>query len=190
VDAGELIALLANTKRLRIFADDPYVEPLEAQVVNFFYEESAWQDGFSVTSLVKIKDTCPAGRQITLLVNYETKSSSPIVRTVTWGKIILTVADGVSGLKSGYLDKQNIQPVYPMPMESTVTFSLDNQYPHHIEIINLQGENITVSDIPKGIDRFLWDGKALNGTEASPGYYVYKISAGDDIVYTGKLIKR
>ena len=90
ISAGEQIMLYEKTHRLRLYTDDPYVaandEKLADEVLPSF-----WPDGFTLSSVVKIADNCPAGHEIEFLASYDTKTWNPIHRTVTWGKVKIKV---------------------------------------------------------------------------------------------------
>jgi len=91
VSAGEQIMLYQNGHRLRLYTDDPYViagdEKLFDEVL-----PAVWPDGYTLSSVVKIADNCPAGHEIEFMAHYETKTYMPIHRIVKWGKVIIKVA--------------------------------------------------------------------------------------------------
>jgi enterochelin esterase-like enzyme len=92
-NAGEQIMLYEKGHRLRLFTDDPYVftdgEKLVDEVL-----PAVWPDGFTLSSVVKIADDCPAGHKIEFLTQYETKTNMPIHRCVEWGKVKIKVEKG------------------------------------------------------------------------------------------------
>jgi len=90
VSVGEQIMLYENGNRLRLYTDDPYVinsyEKLADEIL-----PATWPDGYTLSSVVKIADNCPAGHEIEFLAHYETKTYMPIHRQVTWGKVKIKV---------------------------------------------------------------------------------------------------
>jgi len=90
VEAGEQVMLYENGRRLRLYTDDPYVETASETV---FAEtlKGIWPDGYTVSSIVKIADNCPAGHTIEFLCNYETNTHMPLRRDVHWGKVSIRI---------------------------------------------------------------------------------------------------
>lgn len=90
VAPGESIMLYEKEHRLRLFCDDPYVVTAKETLVNEFLP-GQWPDGFTLSSVVKIADNCPAGHEIEFLAHYETKTFMPMYRQVKWGKVKIRV---------------------------------------------------------------------------------------------------
>jgi hypothetical protein len=90
ISAGEQIMLYEKTHRLRLYTDDPYVVAADEKLADEVLP-SFWPDGFTLSSVVKIADNCPAGHEIEFLASYDTKTWNPIHRTVTWGKVKIKV---------------------------------------------------------------------------------------------------
>jgi len=90
VSAGEQIMLYENGHRLRLFTDDPYVINGDEKQADEVLP-AVWPDGYTLSSVVKIADNCPAGHEIEFLAHYETKTFMPIHRLVKWGKVIIKV---------------------------------------------------------------------------------------------------
>jgi hypothetical protein len=90
VAAGEQIMLYEKDHRLRLFTDDPYVIASDEKLVDEVLP-AFWPDGFTLSSVVKIADDCPAGHIIEFLAHYETKTYMPIHREVKWGKVKIVV---------------------------------------------------------------------------------------------------
>lgn len=91
VAPGEQIMVYTNSHRTQLFSDDPYVDYLSEKLHDEMIP-AVWDDGVTLSSIVKISDECPANHKIELLSRYETKVFDPIEREVKWGKIILTVS--------------------------------------------------------------------------------------------------
>ena len=90
VAPGESVMLYEKDHRLRLFTDDPYVMTRdEIRITEFL--PAKWPDGFTISSVVKISEDCPAGHEIEFLAHYETKSFMPMYRNVTWGKVRIRV---------------------------------------------------------------------------------------------------
>ena len=89
--AGERIMLYENGHRLQLYDDDPYViDKEERQITELLPAE--WPDGYTLSSVVKISDDCPAGHEIEFLAHYETKTFMPMHREVTWGKVKICIS--------------------------------------------------------------------------------------------------
>jgi len=89
-EAGEQILCYHNGHRLRLYTDDPYIETRSERLFDEYVPGGHWDDGVTLTSIVKIADNCPSGHTIEFLSNYETKIW-PIIRRVHWGKVKITV---------------------------------------------------------------------------------------------------
>jgi len=89
-EAGEQIMVYQNGHRLRLYTDDPYVETRSERLFDEYVKGGHWDDGVTLTSIIKIADNCPSGHTIEFLSNYETKIW-PIIRRVHWGKVKITV---------------------------------------------------------------------------------------------------
>ncbi len=88
---GEEIMIYTNGHRVQVFTDDPYVAHLSERI----YDEmtpAKWDDGITLSSIIKISADCPINHKIELLARYETKVFEPIEREVEWGKIVLEVS--------------------------------------------------------------------------------------------------
>lgn len=90
VSPGERVMLYEGDHRLRLFSNDPYVVQSEEKLIDEFLP-GQWPDGFTLSSVVKIADNCPAGHEIVFLAHYETKTFMPMYRQVKWGKVKLRV---------------------------------------------------------------------------------------------------
>jgi len=90
VTAGEHIMLYENGHRLRLYTDDPYVIASDEKLVDEVLP-AVWPDGYTLSSVVKIADNCPAGHEIEFMAHYETKTYRPIHRIVKWGKVKIKV---------------------------------------------------------------------------------------------------
>lgn len=87
---GEQIMVYTEGHKLRLFTDDPFVvgemETLIDEVL-----PAKWPDGFTVSSVIRIANNCPAGHVIECVGSYETKGFMPIERKLTWGKVRIEV---------------------------------------------------------------------------------------------------
>jgi len=90
VSPGEQIMLYENGHRLRLYTDDPYVIAGDEKLVDEVLA-AVWPDGYTLNSVVKIADNCPAGHEIEFMAHYETKTFMPIHRIVKWGKVKIKV---------------------------------------------------------------------------------------------------
>jgi hypothetical protein len=88
--AGEEIMLYVDSARLRLYTDDPYVQTSQERLVDEVLP-ARWPDGFTLSSVIKISDECPAGHEVECLASYETKTHMPIERKVTWGMVRIKV---------------------------------------------------------------------------------------------------
>ena len=89
-EPGENIMIYEEGHRTRLYTDDPYVEICREKLVDESLP-SIWPDGYTLSSVIKISNSCPKGHVIELLANYETKSYMPINRELRWGKIFLKI---------------------------------------------------------------------------------------------------
>ena len=89
-EAAERIMLYENGHRLRLYTDDPYVVTDAEALFDEYVPGGIWDDGVTLSSIVKIADNCPPGHTIELLSVYETKVR-PIHRLSHWGKVRITV---------------------------------------------------------------------------------------------------
>ena len=85
-EASEQIMLYENGQRLRLYTDDPYVETVSEQLYSQTLQGVWADDGFRLSSIVKIAANCPVGHTIEFLANYE-ETVKPIRRVVHWGKV-------------------------------------------------------------------------------------------------------
>ncbi|GEP97053.1 alpha/beta hydrolase [Chitinophaga cymbidii] len=89
-EAGERIMLYKDASRLRLYTEDPWVaydeETLADEII-----PARWPDGFTLSSVIKIKPGCPQGHEIVFLASYETKTFNPIERKVHWGTVRIRV---------------------------------------------------------------------------------------------------
>jgi len=88
--AGEEIMLYVDSARLRLYTDDPYVQASRERLVDEMLP-AQWPDGVTLSSVIKIREDCPAGHEIECLASYETKTHMPIERKVTWGKVKIKI---------------------------------------------------------------------------------------------------
>ncbi|MEQ6122503.1 alpha/beta fold hydrolase [Reichenbachiella sp. MALMAid0571] len=91
VAPGEEIMVYTNGHRTQVFTDDPYVDHLSERLHDEM-TPAKWDDGITLSSIIKIAEDCPVNHKIELLARYETKVFDPIEREVKWGKIVLTVS--------------------------------------------------------------------------------------------------
>ena len=89
-EASEQIMAYENGHRLRLYTDDPYIEPDSELLFDEIVPGGIWGDGVTLSSIVKIAANCPPGHTIEFLAKYETKIR-PIHRLTHWGKVKITV---------------------------------------------------------------------------------------------------
>lgn len=90
VAPGEQIMIYTNGHRTQVFYDDPYIDFISERI----HDEMApakWDDGITLSSIIKISEDCPLNHKIELMARYETKAFDPIEREVKWGKVAFTV---------------------------------------------------------------------------------------------------
>lgn len=85
-DPGERVVFYVDGRPLKIYSDNPNVLAKREELFDIMVP-AKWPDGFTLASLVKISDDCPAGAELEMLGNYETKEFMPIKRQVHWGKV-------------------------------------------------------------------------------------------------------
>lgn len=108
-EPGETIALGStdntdtrrNLKRLRLYADDPYIE--ETGVFSEFplIEDPHWYDGINFASLFRVSEDCPPGHTVNILACYfqvppfvEGSGIDYRERDFHWGRVKLIVGKG------------------------------------------------------------------------------------------------
>jgi hypothetical protein len=90
---GESIMIYIDGRRARLYADDPFVLTGDENLFDEILPGTAG-DGYTLSSIVKISNQCPAGHVIEFLANFETKTlypKEPIERKLTWGRVMVTV---------------------------------------------------------------------------------------------------
>ncbi|WP_343306873.1 alpha/beta fold hydrolase [Chitinophaga niabensis] len=89
-DAQRGMQLYKDSSRLRLYSEDLWVASEEERLVDEILP-ARWPDGFTLSSVVKIKEGCPKGHIITFLASYETKTFNPIERKVRWGLVRIKI---------------------------------------------------------------------------------------------------
>lgn len=89
-EPGENIMINIYGHRTRLYSDDPYIEVSQEKLVDEVLP-ARWPDGYTLSSVIKISNSCPKGHAIELLANYETKSFMPINRKLSWAKILIKI---------------------------------------------------------------------------------------------------
>ncbi len=89
ISPGEEIMIYHGNHRLQLYYDDPYIisERLNDEALPGKWKE----DGITMSSVIKISESCPPGHQFELLGKYETKTYMPMFRGVHWGKVVFEV---------------------------------------------------------------------------------------------------
>jgi enterochelin esterase-like enzyme len=87
---GESLQLYKDSSRLRLYTEDPWVASEEERLKDEILP-ARWPDGFTLSSVIKIKAGCPKGHIITFLASYETKTFNPIERKVRWGLVRIKI---------------------------------------------------------------------------------------------------
>lgn len=90
-EAGERLLLYKDSSRLRLYTEDQWVSAAEERLVDEILP-SRWPDGFTQSSVIRIKPGCPKDHVITFLASYETKTFNPIERKVHWGTVRIPVS--------------------------------------------------------------------------------------------------
>lgn len=94
VDTAGRIMLYKDSSRLRLYTEDPWVARNEETLADEMLP-ARWPDGFTLSSVIKIRPGCPPGHEIIFLASYETKTFNPIERKVRWGRVRIKVAPSV-----------------------------------------------------------------------------------------------
>jgi enterochelin esterase-like enzyme len=89
-DAGEYIMLYQGDRRLRLYSDDPWILKDDERLTDEMIP-AIWADGYTLSSVIHVSPGCPDVHRCECLARYESKSYSPIERTVVWGKVRFTV---------------------------------------------------------------------------------------------------
>lgn len=89
-EAGERVLLYKDSSRLRLYTADQWVSAAEERLADEIIP-ARWPDGFTLSSVIKIKPGCPKDHVITFLASYETKTFNPIERKVRWGTVRIKV---------------------------------------------------------------------------------------------------
>ncbi|SIN68983.1 alpha/beta hydrolase [Chitinophaga niabensis] len=89
-DAEKGMQLYKDSSRLRLHTEDLWVASEEERLVDEVLP-ARWPDGFTLSSVIKIKPGCPKGHVITFLASYETKTFNPIERKVRWGLVRIKI---------------------------------------------------------------------------------------------------
>jgi hypothetical protein len=82
---------------------------------------------------------------------------------------------------------------HPNPFSEAVEFSLrlNRESDLRLEVTDLAGDlvkTLVAGRYPEGQYRFMWQGDRDTGEPVSPGVYVYRASAGGEVIQTDKLI--
>ena len=89
-EPGERVLLYRDSSRLRLYTEDPWVAGEEETLADEIIP-ARWPDGYTLSSVIKIKPGCPPGHEIVFLAHYETKTFNPIERKVQWGTVRIRV---------------------------------------------------------------------------------------------------
>ncbi|WP_173003017.1 esterase family protein [Chitinophaga sp. SYP-B3965] len=89
-EAGDGFLLYKDSSRLRLYTEDKWVAAAEEKLADEVLP-ARWPDGFTLSSVIKIKPGCPKDHVITFLASYETKTFNPIERIVRWGTVRIPV---------------------------------------------------------------------------------------------------
>jgi enterochelin esterase-like enzyme len=90
IDPGEKVVIYVDGRPLKLYSDNYHVLTNQEEVFDVMVP-AKWPDGFTLASVVRISENCPAGTDIEFLGNYESKEFMPIKRTVHWGKVRVRV---------------------------------------------------------------------------------------------------
>jgi len=89
-NAGERVLIYNGEHRLRLFTNDKWVDYSREELVDQQIP-AIWEDGYTLSSLLKITDDCPDGHIIEFTGYYETNTWNPIERNLHWGKVYIMV---------------------------------------------------------------------------------------------------
>jgi hypothetical protein len=161
-------------------AETPFVWNIDPWNITLPY---TMQPGDSLNLTIKIAVQALQATNIpcdTLFVNTETTNNH-----------VMVCADPFLLTKINTSKSEPEVQVYPNPMSSITTFSLNNQSSSEvsIEIYSMQGKLVAVplkEKMAKGNHTVVWEGNGLQGEKFSPGIYLYRITRGDN-VSTGKI---
>jgi agmatine/peptidylarginine deiminase len=161
-------------------AETPFVWNIDPWNITLPY---TMQPGDSLNLTIKIAVQALQATNIpcdTLFVNTETTNNH-----------VMVCADPFLLTKINTSKSEPEVQVYPNPMSSITTFSLNNQSSSEvsIEIYSMQGKLVAVplkEKMAKGNHTVIWEGIGLRGEKLSPGIYLYRITRGVN-VSTGKI---
>jgi hypothetical protein len=84
------IMVYENDRRLRLYTNDQWVDRSQ-EVLHDEQLPAIWEDGFTLSSILRIKEDCPNGHIIEFTASYETNTWNPVERNLHWGKVLITV---------------------------------------------------------------------------------------------------
>ncbi len=96
VNAGERIMLYESDRRLRLYSNDKWVDRTK-EVLHDEQLPAVWEDGFTLSSIIQIKEDCPDGHIIEFIGSYETNTWNPVERNLHWGKVYIRVVNRYKG---------------------------------------------------------------------------------------------
>ncbi|MCP4685087.1 MAG: T9SS type A sorting domain-containing protein [bacterium] len=170
----------------RLFSDGLINSPTRQLAATYWFHVDAmtWSDTITVDSF-----QFSTGTNLTFVDNH----SSPHVPYWENGAILLDVSDvtpnGQDNLPTEFALEQN----YPNPFNPTTTIKFDVPVKSHVtlDVFNVLGQKVTTlvnEELPPQSYTKNWDGQSDGGNQVASGIYFYRLSAGDNVVLTKKMM--
>jgi len=150
----------------------------------FHVTDMSWSDTVTVDSF-----QFSTGTNMTFVDNH----SSPHVPFFQSGVILLDVSD-VTEINNGELPTEfALEQNYPNPFNPTTTILFDVPEKTHVklDVYNVLGQKVTtLVDEEKAPASYSvpWDGQSDGGNQVASGIYFYRLTAGDNVVMTKKMM--
>jgi enterochelin esterase-like enzyme len=187
--AGEQVMVHTGTQRLRLYTNDPFVDR-EAETLYDEVLPSVWPDGYTLSSVVKFKSTCPNNRVINFLASCETKTFDPINRGLRWGTVSVTVTGGPTVT----IPDKSVRPLRPggAPAVLLLNGATAVTIPvlpgaARLSIYNAAGQLQHAQTLSASTKTYPWTSTNTNGQTLAAGLYFYAVtgSAGEQC---GKIV--
>ncbi len=150
----------------------------------FHVTDMTWSDTIRVDSL-----RFSTGTNLTFVDNH----NSPHVPFWTGAPILLDVSD-VTEINNGELPTEfALEQNYPNPFNPNTTIWYDIPQRSHVrlDVFNVLGQKVTTlvdEETDPGHHFEEWDGQADGGNQVASGIYFYRLTAGDNVVMTKKMM--
>jgi hypothetical protein len=163
-----------------------FPQPTRQHVASYFFHVTAmtWSDTITVTD-----SQFSTGTNRTFVNNHQV----PYVPYWKGESIVLDVSD-VKVIDNGDLPTEfALEQNYPNPFNPITTINFDVPEKSHIklEVFNVLGQKVTtLVDEEKAANSYSieWDGHSDGGNHVASGIYFYRLSAGDNVVTTKKMM--